>query len=308
LYLVGESYGTTRAAGLAGYLVDRGIAFNGVLLISTILNFQTALFANGNDLPFQLMLPSYTATAWYHKKLPADLQRKPLREVLTEAERWATNDYNVALAKGDRLTGAERQKVVDQMARLTGLSKTFIEQNHLRVELNKFNKELIRDQKRSTGRLDSRFTGIDARPAGDSPDFDPSMTAIRPPYTAAFNQYVRSELGYKNDATYYILGGGFTAPWNMNAENTYADTSVALRSAFNKNPFMKLFVAYGYYDMATPYFAAEYTLDHMNLDASHKANIKHAYYEAGHMMYIDVKSLAGLKKDVAAFLQFAQTK
>jgi carboxypeptidase C (cathepsin A) len=308
LYLVGESYGTTRAAGLSGYLVDRGIAFNGVLLISTILNFQTARFADGNDLPLQLILPSYTATAWYHKKLPADLQRKPLREVLTEAERWATNEYSIALAKGDKLTGAERQKVVDQMARLTGLSKGFIESNHLRVDLGKFNKELLREQRRTTGRLDSRFTGIDARPAGDAPDFDPSMTAIRPPYTAAMNQYVRSELGYKNDATYYILGGGFTAPWNMNAENTYADTSVALRSAFNKNPFMKLFVAYGYYDMATPYFAAEYTLDHMNLDPSHKANIKHAYYEAGHMMYIDVKSLAALKKDVAAFLQFAQSK
>ncbi len=303
LFMVGESYGTTRAAGLAGYLFERGIAFNGVMLISTIMNFQTARFADGNDLPLQLILPSYTATAWYHKKLPADLQRKPLREVLNEAERWATNEYNVALTKGDKLAGAERLKVIDQMARYTGLSKTFIEQNHLRVDLNKFNKELLRDQKRSTGRLDSRFTGIDARPAGDSPDFDPSMTAIRPPYTAAMNQYVRSELGYKSDATYYILGGGFTAPWNMNAENTYADTSIALRSAFNKNPYMKLFVAYGYYDMATPYFAAEYTFDHMNLDPSHKANIKSAYYEAGHMMYIDVKSLAALKKDVAAFLQ-----
>ncbi len=303
LFMVGESYGTTRAAGLAGYLFERGIAFNGVMLISTIMNFQTARFADGNDLPLQLILPSYTATAWYHKKLPADLQRKPLREVLNEAERWATNEYNVALAKGDKLAGADRQKVIDQMARYTGLSKTFIENNHLRVDLSKFNKELLRDQKRSTGRLDSRFTGIDARPAGDSPDFDPSMTAIRPPYTAAMNQYVRSELGYKSDATYYILGGGFTSPWNMNAENTYADTSIALRSAFNKNPFMKLFVAYGYYDMATPYFAAEYTFDHMNLDASHKANIKSAYYEAGHMMYIDVKSLAALKKDVAAFLQ-----
>ena len=308
LFMVGESYGTTRAAGLSGLLFERGIAFNGVMLISTIMNFQTARFADGNDLPLQLILPSYTATAWYHKKLPADLQRKPLREVLNEAERWTTNDYSVALAKGDKLAGVERQKVIDQMARYTGLSKTFLEQNHLRVELNKFNKELLRDQKRSTGRLDSRFTGIDARPAGDSPDFDPSMTAIRPPYTAAMNHYVRSELGYKNDATYYILGGGFTSPWNMNAENTYADTSIALRSAFNKNPFMKLFIAYGYYDMATPYFAAEYTFDHMNLDPSHKGNIKSAYYEAGHMMYIDVKSLAALKKDVAAFIQSAQTK
>lgn len=308
LYLVGESYGTTRASGLAGLLVERGIAFNGVLLISTIMNFQTARFAPGNDLPLILILPSYTATAWYHKKLPPDLQRQPLRKVLDEAERWAANEYTVALGRGDRLMGAERQKVIEQLARYTGLSKTFIDNANLRVELGRFNKELLREQRRSTGRLDSRFTGIDSDAAGERNEFDPSMTAIRPPYTAAFNDYVRNQLNYKNDATYHILGGGFTAPWQWNSDNSYADTSVALRSAFAKNPFMKLFIAYGYYDMATPYFAAEYTIDHMNLDSSLKANIKTAYYEAGHMMYIDVKSLAKLKQDVAAFMQFALPK
>lgn len=305
LFLVGESYGTTRASGLSGLLVERGIAFNGILLISTIMNFQTARFAEGNDLPLVLILPSYTATAWYHKRLPADLQRKPLRQALDEAERWAINEFQVALSKGDKLVGSERQKIVEQMSRYTGLSKSFIENNNLRIELPRFNKELLRDQRRTTGRLDSRFTGIDSRASGDNPEFDPSMAAIRPPYTAAFNDYVRRELGYKTDAVYHILGGGFTSPWSMNAENAYADTSVALRSAFAKNPFMKLFVAYGYYDMATPYFAAEYTIDHLNLDPALKANIKTAYYEAGHMMYIDVKSLAKLKKDVAAFIQSA---
>ncbi len=305
LFLVGESYGTTRASGLSGLLVERGIAFNGILLISTIMNFQTARFADGNDLPLILILPSYAATAWYHKKLPADLQRKPLRQILDEAERWAANEYTLALGKGDKLVGPERQKVVEQMSRYTGLGKTFIENCNLRVELSKFNKELLREQKRTTGRLDSRFTGIDSRPAGDGPEFDPSMTAIRPPYTAALNQYVRGELGYKTDLVYHILGGGFTTPWNWNADNTYANTSVALRSAFAKNPFLKVFVAYGYYDMATPYFAAEYTVDHMNLDPTLKANIRTAYYEAGHMMYIDTKSLAKLKQDVAAFLQSA---
>jgi carboxypeptidase C (cathepsin A) len=305
LFLVGESYGTTRASGLSGLLIERGIAFNGVLLISTIMNFQTARFAEGNDLPLVLILPSYAATAWYHKKLPPDLQRKPLKQVLEEAERWSANEYSLALAKGDKLTGQERQRQIDQMARFTGLSKSFLDNCNLRVELPKFNKELLRDQKRTTGRLDSRFTGIDSRAVGDGPEFDPSMTAIRPPYTAAFNQYVRSELGYKSDLVYHVLGGGFSVPWNMNAENTYADTSVALRSAFSKNPYMKLFIAYGYYDMATPYFAAEYTIDHLNLDPSIKANIKTAYYEAGHMMYIDVKSLGRLKQDVTAFLQGA---
>ncbi|MGH9940120.1 MAG: S10 family peptidase [Blastocatellia bacterium] len=305
LFLVGESYGTTRASGLSSLLLDRGVAFNGILLVSTIMNFQTARFAPGNDLPLILILPSYTATAWYHKKLPADLQRQPLGKVLDEAENWAINEYQLALSKGDRLTGQERQKVVKQMARYTGLGETFIENCDLRVELGKFNKELLRDQRRTTGRLDSRFTGIDSRAAGDGPEFDPSMTAIRPPYTAVFNDYVRRDLGFKNDSVYHILGGGFTGPWNWNADNTYADTSVALKSAFSKNPFMKLFIAYGYYDMATPYFAAEYTIDHLNLDPSLKANIKTAYYEAGHMMYIDVKSLVKLKQDVAGFIRDA---
>jgi carboxypeptidase C (cathepsin A) len=305
LFLVGESYGTTRASGLAGLLVERGIAFNGVLLISTIMNFQTARFAAGNDLPLILILPSYTATAWYHKKLPADLQRQALRKVLDEAERWAANEYTVALGKGDRLAGAERQKVIEQLARYTGLSKGYIDNANLRVELGRFNKELLREQRRTTGRLDSRFTGIDSDAAGERNEFDPSMAAIRPPYTAAFNDYVRGQLGYKSDTVYHILGGGFTSPWQWGADNTYADTSVALKSAFAKNPFMKLFVAYGYYDMATPYFAAEYTLDHMNLDPALKQNIKTAYYEAGHMMYIDLKSLAKLKQEVTAFLQSA---
>ena len=305
MFLVGESYGTTRASGLSGLLVERGIAFNGIMLISTVMNFQTLRFAPGNDLPYILIVPSYTATAWYHKKVPADLQRKPLRQVLDEAEKWAANDYTLALGKGDKLNGQERQKIIDQMSRYTGLNKTVIDYNDLRVDLGRFNKELLREQKRTTGRLDSRFTGIDMNAGGDRPDFDPSMTAIRPPYTAAFNDYVRRELNYKNDSTYYILGGGFTTPWNWNTDNSYADTSVALKSAFSKNPFMKVFVAYGYYDMATPYFAAEYTIDHMNLDTSLRGNIKTAYYEAGHMMYIDLKSLAKMKKDIANFIQFA---
>jgi carboxypeptidase C (cathepsin A) len=304
LFLVGESYGTTRASGLSGLLVEQGIAFNGVLLISTVMNFQTLLFAPGNDLPYLLILPSYAATAWYHKKLPADLQSKPLKSVLEEVERWVATDYTLALGKGDRMTPQERQKVIEQMARYTGLSREFIDNHNLRVELGRFNKELLRDQKRTTGRLDSRFKGIDARPAGDNPDFDPSMTAIRPPYTAAFNDYVRRELGFKSDLDYYILGGG-TGLWNWGVNNGYADTSAALRSAFTKNPYLKVFVAYGYYDMATPYYAAEYTIDHLGLDPTLRRNITTAYYEAGHMMYIDLKSLAKLKQDVDRFIDSA---
>lgn len=304
LFLVGESYGTTRAAGLAGHLVDKGVAFNGIILVSTILNFQTARFTKGNDLPYVLFLPTYTATAWYHQRLPADLQNKPLRAVLEEAEGWALGDYTLALAKGDRLPAAERQAVIEALARYTGLDKRFLDNSDLRVEIQRFDKELLRDQKRTVGRLDSRFEGIDALAAGDRPDFDPSMAAIRPPYTALFYDYVRGALGYKTDLTYHILGGG-VGPWEWGTNNGFADVSESLRSAFAKNPHMKLLVAKGYYDLATPYFAAEYTLSHMGLDPSLRANIRTREYEGGHMMYIDKKELAKLKTDVTVFVQDA---
>ncbi len=290
--------------GLAGYLIGKGIAFNGIALISTVMNFQTLRFASGNDLPFALILPSYTATAWYHKKLPADLQSKPLKQVLAESEKWVANEYSTALGKGDRLTPQERQAIVEKMARYTGLDRKYIEQCNLRVELSRFNKELLRDQNRTTGRLDSRFKGIDSSAASEGPDFDASMTAIRPPYTATFNQYVRSELGYKSDLEYFILGGGI-GQWNYGPNQGYADTSTALKTAFQQNPYLKVFIASGYFDMATPYFATEYTIDHMGLDPVLRKNIKTAYYDAGHMMYIDLKSLAQLKRDISAFIQEA---
>ncbi|HSK72620.1 MAG TPA: hypothetical protein VK892_13035 [Pyrinomonadaceae bacterium] len=304
LFLVGESYGTTRVAGLSGFLFEKGIAFNGIALVSSVLNFQTIRFADGNDLPLIMIFPSYTATAWYHKQLPADLQKRPLRQVLEESEKFATDEYANALLKAERLTPQERQNLSEKFSRYTGLNRNFIEQNNYRIELGEFLKELLRGQRRTVGRLDSRFLGIDKTAAGDSPDFDPSMTAIRPPYTAALNDYVRRELGFRTDLEYYILGGGI-GNWNWNVNNGYADTSNALSSAMRKNPFMKVFVASGYYDMATPYFATEYTLAAMNLDPALRRNITTSYYESGHMMYIEKNSLRKLKEDAAAFIQSA---
>ncbi|MCM2255762.1 MAG: peptidase S10 [Vicinamibacteria bacterium] len=309
LFLVGESYGTTRAAGLAGHLVERGIAFNGVLLVSSILNFQTARFTKGNDLPYVLFLPTYTATAWYHKQLPADLQAKPVAEVLKEVRAFAEGDYQEALARGDRLQGDARAAIRAQLARFTGLSPAYLEETDLRIQIQRFCKELMRDEKRTVGRLDSRFQGIDALAATDTPDFDPSMAAIRPPYTAAFNDYVRRSLGYKSDLHYYILGGGIGQPWDFgNASQGFPDTSEALRSAFSKNPSMRVFVASGYYDLATPFFATEYTLAHMGLDPSQRARIETAEYESGHMMYIHEQELADLRRDVEAFVKKALAK
>lgn len=307
LFVIGESYGTTRAAGLAGYLVDHGIALNGVMLVSTVLQFSTLEFTTGNDLPYPLILPTYTATAWYHKKLPADLQQSDLRKVLAEVERFAATDYTVALQKGESLTPQERAAIVDRLSRYTGLDRRYIDNNDLRVELGRFETELLRDQKKIVGRLDTRFASAAASAASTDPEFDPSMTAIRPPYTSMFADYVRSELGYKSDAVYYILGGGIGG-WDFASDNAFAETASGLKNAFLKNPFMKVFMAMGYYDAATPYFAAEYTMDHLALDARLKPNISTGFYEAGHMMYIHVPSLAKFKKDVGAFIDASLNK
>jgi carboxypeptidase C (cathepsin A) len=307
LFLAGESYGTTRAAALSGYLIDRGVAFNGIMLISTIMNFATTSFASGNDLSYALFLPSYTATAWYHKKLPADLQSKPVARVIADAEKFASGEYLNILEKGSRLTAQERQDAIAKLSRFTGLDPKFVDYANLRVNLNLFRKELLRTDRRSIGRLDSRFKGYDSNIASDSADYDASEAIIRPPYTSTFNNYVRTELGYKTDLEYYILGGGI-GPWNWGTNNNFVDTSTALRNALAKNPFLKVFVASGYYDMATPYYAVEYTLSHISIDPSLMKNFSTSYYEAGHMMYIDEKSLTKLHTDVTRFMQESLTR
>jgi len=306
LFLVGESYGTTRAAGLSNWLFDHGIALNGISLVSAVLNFQTIRFADNNDMPLIFMLPSYTATAWYHKRLPPQLQSKTIEQVTDEARRWASNEYLRAMMRIDRLTDVERNDLAASYAAFTGLPSDFIIRQNFRVELGEFQRELLRiSERRSVGRLDSRFKGIDRDAGGTNPDTDPSMNAIRPPYTAAFNSYVRGELGYKSDVEYYILGGGISSPWNWGTNNAYADTSMPLKDAMAKNPYMKVWLSQGYYDMATPFYAAEYTVSAMNLDAMLRRNVSFTYYEAGHMMYIDIRELKRLKTDAAAFINTA---
>lgn len=300
LYIVGESYGTTRSAGLSAHLVERGIALNGILLVSSVLNFQTLDFAKGNDLPYQLFLPSYAATAWFHKRLSG---KRSLTRVLKEAEDYADNGYSVVLAKGDRLSTAERASAVETLSNLTALSPEFIERANLRVGQRAFCKELLRGGNRSVGRLDSRFTGIESSGNSEKADFDPSMTAIRPPYTATLNDYMRRALKYETDIPYYILGGGFEK-WDWgSADDGAPDTSEALRTALAKNPHMRVWVASGYYDLATPYHATTYTLSHMGLDPGLRGNFSTADYEAGHMMYIHEPCLAQFKQDAAAFIR-----
>ena len=301
LYLAGESYGTTRAAGLADHLIDRGIAFNGIILISTVMNFQTLRFTKANDLPYALYLPSFCATAYYHGALAPDLQARDLRELLHEAAAWAEGEYTVALGKGDRLGEDERAAVSERLSRYTGLSQRFILGADLRVNIMSFCKELLRDDKRAVGRLDSRFIGIMASAEGTSFDFDPSMNAIVPPYTAVYNQYVREQLGYETDLNYEILSFKVNENWKYQG-GQFPDTSEGLRAAFAKNPYMQVLVAQGYYDLATPFQAAYYSLAHMGLDSSLRDNVTIAEYEAGHMMYLHEPSLAQLKADAAAFI------
>ena len=301
LFIAGESYGTFRAAGLAGYLIDQGIAFNGIVLISTILNFSTIRPGLTNSLACALHLPSYTADAWYHKKLPADLQQRDLKTVLREAESWAMSGYIQALDRGDQLTAAERKTVIEKLARYTGLDSRYIDNSELRFDVAHFTRELLRDKRLTIGRLDGRLTGPSPLNAGETAEFDPSGSLPRPPYQAAFLHYLRSELGYKSDMTYYVSGG--IMPWDWGSQNSYADTSNMLRSAFAKNPHLKVMVCQGYYDLATPYFAAEYTFNHMGIQPETHANISWQYYQAGHMMYIDREAHAKLKRDIVEFIR-----
>jgi carboxypeptidase C (cathepsin A) len=304
-FLMGESYGTTRAAGLSGYLQERhGLYLNGIVLVSSILNFQTASFDPGNDLPFVLFLPTYTATAWYHKKLAPELQ-KNLPATLREAEAFALGDYAQALLLGAALPAETRAQVAEQLARFTGLPQDYVERCDLRVNIFRFVKELLRDERRTVGRLDSRFKGIDRDSAGEQFEFDPSYANIQGPYTAAFYDYVRGELKYESDLPYEILTER-VIPWSYAThENQYVNVAETLRRAISTNPHLKVFVANGYYDLATPYYATRYTVNHLGLDPSLSANISLGFYEAGHMMYVHMPSLARLRSDLADFVASA---
>ena len=301
-YLIGESYGTTRAAALSNYLQSRhGMYLNGVMLISSILNFQTARFEAGNDLPYILFLPTYTATAWYHRQLEPDLQRD-LRATLAEVESFAMGEYTLALMKGNDLPDEERKAIAARVARYTGLSPEYVERTNLRINIARFVKELMRDQRQTVGRLDSRFKGIDRDAAGERYDYDPSYAAIQGPYTGALGAYLRGDLGYENDIPYEILTDR-VRPWSYaDFENRYVNTAEDLREAMTQNPNLRVFIASGYYDLATPYFATDYTFDHLAFDPGYTSRVTTEYYEAGHMMYVHMPSLEKLKRDLDAFL------
>jgi carboxypeptidase C (cathepsin A) len=308
-FLIGESYGTTRASALSSHLQENlGMYVNGIMLVSAILNFQTARFALGNDLPFILFLPTYAAAAWYHKRLPEDLQALSLEDFLAKVEAFAQDEYTVALMKGAALAGDERSAIITSLARYTGLTETYIEQTNLRINIHRFVKELLRSERRTIGRFDARITGIDRDAAGEHHDWDPSYATVQGVYTAALNHYLRSVLNYKSDRAYEILTGN-VQPWDYSRfQNQYVNVSDSLRQAMTRNPYLKVFVANGYYDLATPYLATEYTFSHLGLDPTLQDHVSMAYYEAGHMMYAHKPSLAKLKADLAAFMAEAMAQ
>ena len=313
-FLAGESYGTTRSAGLAGHLYSRhGITFNGLMLISSILNFQTAgfdmstaTFQRGNDLPYVVFLPTYAATAWYHGKLRSRDQKRSLRDLLDEVEDFAAGEYSQALFQGDALSEEQFAKVAKKVARYTGLSEQYVTRYDLRIEILRFCKELLRDQGKTVGRIDSRYTGIDRFKDGDAFESDPSMDATMGAYTSALNAYMRDELEYESDLPYEILSAETWQNWDYaDFKNAYVDVSETLRNTITRTKFMKVFVANGYLDLATPYFATEFTFNHMGLDPALRDNVEMGYYDAGHMMYVHIPSLKKLGADLRKFVKNA---
>ena len=310
-YLAGESYGTLRGAGIARELfADHNVEFNGIIFISMILNYQTSaidssnmLVHPGNDLPFALYLPTYAATAWYHGQVADEYQQMTLREFLDEVEEFALGEYWSALAQGDLIDDESRKAVGEKLAAYTGLDAKFIDHYDLRIHIMRFCKELLRDQHRTVGRIDSRYKGIDRVKAGNVLEADPSIDSTGGVAASALNTYLRDEIGLDTEEVYNIMGMEVWKNWDYeDFKGRYVDTSEAMREVMSRSPGTKVFVANGYYDLATPHFATEYTFSHMGLDPEIRKNVQMTYYEAGHMMYVHKPSLNQLAADLREFV------
>lgn len=293
-YLAGESYGTTRAAALAHHLHERhGIALTGLVLVSVALNFQTLKFDRGNDLPYVLYAPAYAATAAYHGRVQAD----PVAHA-AEVERWAVDRYLPALIRGSSLPEAEQQKVAEELAARIGLSAQFVRRCQLRVELGRFCAELLRDRGLAVGRLDARFVGQPVDAAIERLQTDPSMAAILGPYASALHHHLRERLQWNEEDAYEILSLPVNSAWAWGSDNQYLDVTIALRDALADNPHLRVFVASGAYDLATPPAATDYTLNQLWLD---RRAVRHVVYPAGHMMYLHEPTLRALRGDLFSF-------
>lgn len=303
-YLIGESYGTTRSAVLVNRLQEReGMSFNGVVLISSVLDFETLLFAPGHDISYELYLPSYAATAVYHKVIP---QPADLAAFLAEVRGFAMGDYAAALSRGSSLPADQRAAVVKKLSQYTGLSEEYLAKADLRVNLGQFMEELQRTHGMITGRLDSRFSGPTFDLLSEYAEYDPQSSAVTGPFTAAINSYLRDELKFGEDQRYAVSGSGINWNWGREGQDggwrqaTYVGSD--LEQAMVANPNLHVEVENGYYDLATPFAATEYTMDHLGLPANLRSHIELKYYDGGHMMYLYEPALAKLKANIAQFI------
>lgn len=305
-FLLGESYGGIRAAGLSGELQDRyHMYLNGVVLVSGVVDFQTLMAYGNNDVAYALFMPGYAATAWYHKALSDDLQKLSVEDVVAAAEKFASGPYLRALMAGDSLPKERREEIVARMSELTGLSEDYIDASNLRVPMARFGKELLRKQGKIIGRFDSRYSGLALDEVDSTTDYDPSASAVFGAFTSALNDYLRGTLKVEEDRVYEILTGN-VHPWDYSEfTNRFVDASGTLRDAMIQNPYLKVFAACGYYDLATPAFAMKYTRDHLNLVPEVRKNFTTDYYHGGHMMYAHEPSLAKLRKDLVKFYDSA---
>jgi len=307
-FMAGESYGAARAVGLIDYLHGRhSIDLNGIVLISPVLDFNTIDFTPANDLPYPLYLPSYAAAAWYHKKLAPGTT---LENALREAEAWSLGSCIAALARGDALSEEEKQAAGGTISSLCGLSRDYVAANNLRVDAWRFRKELLRHAGAVAGRMDVRMTMPDTDRAGDSAGADPSLDRLIGVFGGAINSYVRNELCFTDETPYTCLNGTTGNAWDWKSGipggQGYISLSRSLADAIHLNSCLMVFVAAGYYDLATPYFATAYTLNHLNLDKKLRDNITFCCYPAGHMMYTDRSCLKKLTEDVAAYYKHSR--
>jgi carboxypeptidase C (cathepsin A) len=311
-FLIGESYGTTRSAALADMLANDGVQLNGVVLISSILNYN--IRAGGYDMLYVSNLPSYAAAAWYFNKIP----NKPadLAAWVEQARVFAQGPYAQALFAGHNLPAAQLDAVAKEVSRFTGLSVDYVKETNLRISPTRFRKEVLREDRRTLGRYDMRFEGVDTDAAGEAPSYDPSDAGISGAFVGALHDYLERELKYESTDTYRPSAGSI-GQWDWKhhpasggpgpgGEQAQPYVAADLAAAMRKNPHLRVFSANGYFDLATPFFATEYDLSHMDLEPALRANVQFGYYPSGHMIYLNVDALRQLKDDLAAFIAKAQ--
>ncbi len=310
-FLFGESYGTTRSGGLVAALQGDGISFNGVVLLSSILNYN--IRNPGYDTEAVGYFPSFAAIAYHYNKVK---HTGSIAEWVEQARKFARGPYAEALQQGDKLPSAEFNDVAAKIAAFTGLNVAYVKEARLRISAIRFRKELLREDERTLGRYDARFMGWDPDAAGETPGSDPSDTGISGVYVGAFHDYSQRELKYTSQETYYLSGPGLNQAWDFKhrppggggprGEQTAPDVAIDLADTIRKNPRLRVFSANGYFDLATPFFATEYDLSHMSLPAKLVGNVEYGYYPAGHMVYLNVDALKEMKADMVKFYAAAQ--